>query len=510
MEKQSDQSELRKEKVELIRDLGINPYPYKYLPDTTASQIRQDYDAHGENTGKIYRIAGRLTAWRDHGNVTFAEIQDQSGTIQIYFQKSTLEDTKQKLANLLDLGDIIGIEGPSFKTRRGEITIRVSNYDLLTKTLLPLPEKRHGLQDPELKYRRRSEFLATDSEQREVFSKRSRAISAMREFLDKENFLEVEIPILQPVYGGASAKPFSTHINALNETSFLSISPELYLKRLIAGGFERVYSIGKNFRNEGLDRTHNPEFTMMECYQSFADYSDMMCLTEEMYSFIFNKVLGKTKIDYQNITGKEKIELDFTPPWKRVKMLDVVREQTGIPVGDLSEEQLRDRLRKLEDPTFFSKAVPRKDLDTWCWGDLTQALFSHYVEPTLIQPTFIIDHPRETTPLCKVHRLDSRLIERFEPFAYGYELGNAYSELNDPILQRKLLTEQVSSRESDEIPGEIDEDFCRAIDFGIPPTGGLGLGIDRLVMFLTNSHTIKDVILFPMMRRERQNGGREK
>ncbi len=497
----------RIEKLEVVRALGINPYPHNYKPNINTQTVLQRFEANSINSTESLSLAGRVVAYRNHGGIVFAELMDSSGKIQLYFKKDELDD--KQLLEQLDLGDFIGVRGNVFRTRRGETTIAVRNYTLLTKTLIPLPDKWHGIVNNELKSRRRSEYLATNPDAREVFVKRSRAITAMREYLDSRGFLEMETPLLQQVYGGASARPFETHVNALGQKFFLSISPELYLKRMIAAGIDRVYTICKNFRNEGIDRIHNPEFTMMECYQSYADYNDMMELTENMYAYIFNKVLGKTKISYSDPeSDKGEMELNFTPPWKRVKMLDKVREDTGIEVEHLSEEGLRERISKLENEEFFRKTVPREDLKRWNWGELVGGLFSYFCESSIVQPTFVIDHPKETTPLCKIHRMDERLIERFEPFVYGWEIGNAYSELNDPIKQRSLLEEQLTNRKDDEIPEEIDEDFLRAIEFGIPPTGGLGLGVDRLVMFLTNSYAIKDVIFFPLLRREESYGGK--
>lgn len=499
--------QLRREKTERIRGMGINPFPYRFDPNCSCVDAVSSYN--DDQKGQRYRMAGRLVALRDHGRSVFAEIQDQTGRMQIYMEKPSMQQSQLGVLDSTDLGDIVGVEGEVFRTRRGQVTLKVANYQLLAKALLSLPDKRHGLQDPELVYRRRTEYFIANPEAREGFVKRSKAISAMRSFLDSNRFLEVEIPSIQPVYGGASAKPFRTRVNALGQDNFLSISPELYLKRLIAGGFERVYTICKNFRNEGIDRTHNPEFTMMECYQSYADYSDMMKLTENMYADIFQKVLGTTKISYGNQeTGKGNVTLDFTPPWRRAKMLDIVAETTGIEVGSMNDVQLRMELSRTNDEGFFAKAVPREDLGRWSWGELVQSMFEHYCQDNIIQPTFVIDHPRETTPLCKIHREDPRLIERFEPFVYGWEIGNAYSELNDPSLQRSLLEEQVRTRKDDSIPGEVDEDFCRAVDIGMPPTGGLGLGIDRMAMFVTGSATIKDIILFPMLKREDNQNGR--
>ncbi len=498
-----DAIEVRKEKLVRINALGINPYPHHYSPNATSRFLREQYEAGSLDKEKRYDIAGRLMAWRDHRKIIFGEVQDHEGRIQVCFEKEQFHGSQAELLSLIDLGDIVGVSGNVFQTRRGEITLHGKEYALLTKTLLPLPEKWNGIKDLELKYRRRSEYATMNLEMRDVFTKRSRGISAMREFLDAKGFLEVETPLLQPVYGGASAKPFKTHINVIDTDYFLSISPELYLKRYIAAGFNRVYTICKNFRNEGIDRTHNPEFTMMECYQSYADYNDMMKLTEEMYAFIFEQVLGSMKVMYRDPeSDKGEMEINFTPPWKREKMLDLVHEYAGIDVAHFNQKGLQERILAIEDETFFRKTVPRDDINKWSWGELVGALFSHYCENQLIQPTFVVDHPRESTPLCKIHREDPRLIERFEPFVYGWEIGNAYSELNDPVLQRSLLEEQVKNRVNDDIPEQIDEDFCRAIEFGIPPTGGLGLGIDRLTMFLTNSYTIKDVIFFPLLRKE--------
>ncbi len=490
----------RLEKLECMRKHGINPYPYRYGSRIHTATLKIQYEA-GTLTQIQHRIAGRLESYRDHGKSAFGEIHDESGGVQIYFDKGALSDRARTLLDLLDLGDFLGVEGAMFTTRRGEATLRVQDYQVLAKAIRPLPDKWHGLQDPELKYRRRSEYLVTNPDEREHFRKRSKAITAMREFLDAQGFLEVETPLIQPIYGGASARPFTTQVNALGEEYYLSISPEIYLKRLIAGGFERVYTICKNFRNEGIDRTHNPEFTMMECYQSYADYTDMMELTENLYAHIFTKVRGTTKITYQDPESQAgMVEINLTPPWRRITMLDAVNEYAGIDACMLSEKELRDRISRIEDKEFFNKTVPRDHLERWSWGELVQALFGYYVEHKLIQPTFVIDHPRESTPLCKIHRTDERLIERFEPFIYGWEIGNAYSELNDPVRQRTLLEKQRAQSTNDEIPDVLDEEFLRAIEIGIPPTGGLGLGIDRLAMILTNAYAIKDVIFFPLMR----------
>lgn len=494
MERETVLIKERKRKLEEIRKLGIESYPYRYDVTHHSKDIKNQHYKLVNEPEKI-SMAGRLMTLRLMGKIMFADLMDGDGKIQIYFSKKTLGDG-YGLINKLDIGDFIGASGTVFKTKTGEITLNVENYQLLCKSLRPLPEKYHGLKDPNLRYRQRSLDLIANPEVKEIFKKRSQAITAMRQFLDSKGFLEVETPTLQPVYGGASARPFVTHINALDQDFYLSVSPELYLKRLIVGGFEKAYTICKNFRNEGIDKIHNPEFTMMECYQAYVDYNDMMDLTENMYEHIFNKVNGSTKINYQGT------ELDFKSPWQRIKMLDAVRQHTNIDPENMTEEQLRARLKKgdlaLE---FYRNKVPLDDINRWSWGELVAALFEFYAESKIIQPTFVIDHPKETTPLCKLHRTDCRLIERFEPFVYGYEIGNAYSELNDPVLQRTLLEKQASKgRGGDETAHQMDEDFCQAIEYGMPPTGGLGLGIDRLVMFLTNQSQMKDVILFPLMK----------
>jgi lysyl-tRNA synthetase, class II len=365
------------------------------------------------------------------------------------------------------------LSGNVFRTRSGELTVNTHDYDVLCKSLRPLPDKHSGLKDSEMRYRHRSLDLIMNPEVKRNFIIRTKAIDAMRNFLNSEGYHEFETPLLQPIYGGANARPFVTRINALDVPAYLNISPELYLKRLIVGGLDKVYTICKNFRNEGVDRTHNPEFTMMECYAAYRDYNDMMKLTEEMYADIFNKVLGTIKVNYQGT------EIDFSPPWERISMYDAVGRYAGIDAADISTDN-------------------DEDMDK---GTLVQKLFEEHCEKHLIQPTFVIDHPKESTPLCKEHRDDPDLIERFEPFVYGVEIGNAYSELNDPLLQRYLLLDQEESRMlGDEEAHPLDEDFLTALEYGMPPTGGLGLGIDRMVMFMTDSRSIRDVILFPFMK----------
>lgn len=486
----------RIKKLEEIRKSGINPYPYSYDPKDYAKEIISKFFIlkDGEETDYKTKVAGRVMSIRQMGKIYFMDLQDISGRIQLFFRENTLGRDKYNLVKKLDLGDIIGAEGNIFKTKSGEVTVNVLEYSLLTKAIRPLPAKYHGLKDMELRYRHRYLDLVMNPEVKEVFVKRTKAIAAMREFLDKYNFLDVETPTLQSIYGGASAKPFETFLNAQKRKLFLSISPELYLKRLIVGGFDRVYTICKNFRNEGIDKTHNPEFTMMECYQSYADYNDMMRLTEEMYAFIFQKVNGSTKVVYHDEESDiGEVELDFTPPWRRIKMLDLVKEYTGLDTENMAKEQILSE-------AFSKNLLEGEFYNNWTKGELILELFGKYCEKKLIQPTFVIDHPIESTPLCKPHREIPWLIERFEPFVYGIEIGNAYSELNDPLLQRKLLEGQTKSRSNGEEGYQLDEDFCMAIDHGMPPTGGLGLGIDRMTMFLTGKSSIRDVILFPFMK----------
>jgi lysyl-tRNA synthetase, class II len=487
-------------KVKALRVAGIDPYPHSF---SRTSWIAEAQHLEGADGDKLITMAGRVMARRGHGRLAFFDIQDGSGQIQLLISKGTVGSSLFTLLDLIDTGDFIGAEGRLIRTKAGELSVAVEDFKLLTKTLRPLPDKFHGIRDPELKYRRRSEFLLVNPPARKVFERRAAAIATVSSLLSEERFLSVEIPVLQPVFGGAAAKPFITHVNALDRDYYLSISPELYLKRLVAAGYERVFTICKNFRNEGIDRTHNPEFTMMECYQAYADYMDMLALTERIYARVFETVLGTTRVSYGDVeAGREPVELDFSPPWERVTMVDMVRRHTGLDVDAMSESELRERLVDGAVPElFFEKHVPRNKIDNWSWGELVQELFECFAEGQIVQPTFVMDHPRESTPLCKVHRRDPRLIERFEPIVCGFEIGNAYSELNDPIVQRQLLEEQVrEAGTNEELPPEVDDDFVRAIELGIPPTGGLGLGIDRMVMLLTGTDSIKDVILFPFVR----------
>ena len=481
----------RIKKLQEIKKLGINPYPYKYDVNTTISFLKEKYSniAAHEKTRKLYSVAGRIMSLREMGKASFGNIEDFTERIQFYIRED--EGKKQyQLFKLLDVGDVIGIEGNVFRTKKGELSIWVKKLTLLVKCLHPLPEKWHGLKDPEIRYRQRYLDLIMNRNVKEIFVKRANIINAMREFLNTKGFYEVEIPTLQLYYGGAAAKPFVTHCNALDMDLFLSISPELYLKRLIVGGFEKVYTICKNFRNEDIDRTHNPEFTMMECYQAYADYNDMMKLTEEMIEYIVKKINnGKTKIRYGDYV------LDFKVPWKRMHMAQAIKKLTGIDVKKLTDKELKNIALEME--------VDLKDAKTR--DEIINEIFEQKVQEHLIQPTFITDYPRSICPLTKVHRKHAELAERFEGFVLGMEIANAYSELNDPAEQKKLFEEQEKARKAGK--EEIwppDYDFVTSLEYGMPPTGGLGIGVDRLIMILTNAPNIREVILFPLIKPKKE------
>lgn len=479
----------RLRKLKELRSAGINPYPYSFDKKDNAQDLQEKYaKLKNEQKAKYTaKIAGRLINSRELGKIAFGVLQDGSSKIQIVLQeKETPDKVREFFKKYIDLGDFIGLTGEVFRTKRGELSILIHSLELLSKSILPLPEKWHGLQDKEERYRRRYLDLIMSPEVKEVFEKREKIIDSIREFLKERKFKEVDTPYLQTVYGGASARPFKTHMNALDIDLFLSISPELHLKRLIVGGYEKVFTIARNFRNEGIDRWHNPEFTMMEIYQAYADYNDMMDLTESLFEYVCKKVNGSTKV---NIKGKE---IDFKKPWKRMTMLEAIKKYAKIDAGKMSADELSE----------FIKENHVKSIGN-SWGLSVQAIFEHFCEEKLEQPTFIIDHPVESTPLCKLHRSDKtgRLIERFEPFCMGTELANAYSELNDPILQRKLLEEQQKMLSAgNEEANPYDEDFVNALEIGMPPTGGLGIGIDRMIILLTGSESIRDIILFPFMR----------
>ena len=491
MGRQEEVVKERLRKIEELRKQKINPYPHIFKKKDDAEELQQKYKnlKPEQKADASVTIAGRLMSIRDMGKIAFGVVQDGSGRIQLVLQDP---DTPEKnftfFKKYIDLGDFIGVEGSVFRTKRGELSVLVKKAEIVSKSLQTLPDKWHGLEDKEERYRKRYLDLIMSPEVKQVFDKREKILDAIREFLKSKGFNEVDTPYLQTVYGGASARPFTTHLNALDIDLYLAISPELYLKRLIVGGYEKVFTIARNFRNEGIDRWHNPEFTMMEIYQAYADYNDMMELMEDLYVYAAKKVNGSTKVNFR---GKE---IDFKKPWKRLTMTEAIKQYAKIDVENKSARELFEIMRE--------HRVEKKG-DTWGWA--VQSLFEHFCEEHLEQPTFIIDHPLETTPLCKTHRNDKfcRLIERFEPFCMGAELGNAYSELNDPVIQKKLLEEQQNLlKEGNEEANPYDEDFVTALEIGMPPTGGLGVGIDRMIMLLTGQDSIRDVLLFPFMKPE--------
>ncbi|WP_055668819.1 lysine--tRNA ligase [Desnuesiella massiliensis] len=482
----------RVKKLNKLYELGVNPYPYGYKNITHTKDIFDNFENIKEE--QEFTLAGRVILIRRMGNATFANIIDEKGKIQIFLSKKQIGTESYEILKLIDAGDIIGVDGTVFKTQTGEITIKVNQFELLSKSIRTLPEKYHGIQDADLRQRHRSLDMIMNEGVKERFIKRSKAITVIREYLNNLNFVEADTPVLDTKYGGGEAKPFTTFVNALDCNVFMNVSPELYLKRLIVGGIERVYTFARAFRNEGIDRTHYPEFCLFECYMSYADYNDMMKLMENMYEYVFNRVNGTTKIQYGDA------EIDFKAPWKREKMCDLVKKDTGIDVETLTREEI---IKSIKDNELLIESQNEGLVIAECSkGELIVNLFEVYSEKKLIQPTFVIDFPRESSPLCKIHRHNSDLIERFEPYAYGVELGNAYSELNDPLKQRILLHEQASKlRAGLETASPMDEEFAVAIDTAMPPTGGLGIGIDRMIMFLTGSYTIKDVIAFPLIKR---------
>ncbi len=482
--------QIRQTRIQKLADLadkGVNPYPYKFDKTASAKELQEKYKdlPAGEETTDVYSVAGRVMAIRNTG--MFIDLMDDTAKIQIFSHKENLPEEQLKILKLVDIGDIVGFTGTIRRTPRGELSIKSTDLKLLSKALLPLPEKHHGLTDVEIRYRQRYVDLIVNEDVRDTFRKRSLIIQKIREFLAKEGYLEVETPILQTMASGANARPFTTHHNALEMDLTLRIALELYLKRLIVGGVsERVYEIGKCFRNEGIDTRHNPEFTMIELYQAYADYNDMMTLTENMVAYVAQEVLGTTKIQY----GEH--EIDLTPPWDRKTMIGAIKDATGIDFLEIySAKQAIETARRLHVPVE----------DNMNWGQVVDAVFEEKVEPGLIQPCHIIDYPREISPLAKVHRDNDRLTERFETRVNGWEIANAFSELTDPIDQRMRFEAQAKAKaEGDEEAMDIDEDFINALEYGMPPTGGMGMGIDRLVMLLTNSPSIRDVIAFPTMR----------
>jgi lysyl-tRNA synthetase class 2 len=479
--------EERRAKLDELRDAGIDPFPHEFGDRTAVAEVLERHAAleAGEETDEQVRLAGRLTGRRGHGKAAFLDLTDRSGRVQLHARKDVLGDAYERLVGL-DLGDVVGVEGAPFRTRRGELSVRVDGWTLLAKSLRPPPDKYHGLADVEQRYRRRELDLIANDDARELFLGRTRLVTAIRRFLDERGFIEVETPVLQPLYGGALARPFTTHHNALDRDLYLRISPELYLKRLIVGGLEKVYEIGKDFRNEGVSHKHNPEFTMLETYEAYADYNGVAAMTEELVAHAARETIGTTTIERDGET------IDLTPPWRRVKLRDAILDETGI---DIAQADDRDTLAARMREQGLDVA------DTAGWGKLVDELLSKRVEPKLMQPTFVLDYPVELSPFAKGHRSEPGLVERFEAFIGGVEVANAFSELNDPDEQRRRFEQQQRLEAAgDEEAHPFDEDYLQALEQGMPPAGGMGLGIDRLVMMLTGRGSIREVVLFPALR----------
>ncbi|MGI5921818.1 MAG: lysine--tRNA ligase [Syntrophomonadaceae bacterium] len=481
-----DISELKKvrlEKLQELRSLGLDPFGHRFDRNETTVNIRENCDSMG---GKKVRIAGRIMSKRRHGKAGFAHLQDLTGQIQLYFRKDDVGEEKYELFKSLDVGDILGIEGFVFRTQKGEPSVHVEDFTYLSKSLNPLPEKWHGLKDVELRYRQRYVDLIVNPQVKDVFIKRSLIIKEIRKFMDNLGFLEVETPMMHPIAGGAVARPFVTHHNALDMNLYLRIAPELYLKRLIVGGLERVYEINRSFRNEGISTRHNPEFTMLELYQAYGDYTTMMEIAEQLISSVVLKINGSMKVEFE---GQE---IDFTPPWRRVTMLEAIKENTGVDFAVIKDDaQAREAARSLH--MHPGDNQPR--------GEIINEVFEEFVEQKLIQPTFVYGHPVEVSPLAKRNAQTPEITDRFELFIMQREIANAFSELNDPIDQKQRFQKQVEKRAGGDAEAHMmDEDYINALEYGMPPAGGMGIGIDRLVMLITGSTSIRDVILFPTLR----------
>lgn len=476
---------VRREKLAELRNQNREPYGGRYERTHMAADILNNFAKLENNT---IATAGRIMSKRGMGKASFAHIQDATGQVQIYARLNDIGEEAYELFGKLDIGDIIGVSGKVFKTRMGEITVATENLQLLAKSLRPLPEKWHGLKDVELRYRQRYVDLIVNPEVKEVFVARSKIIRAIRSYLDARGFLEVETPMMHGIAGGAAAKPFITYHNTLDMNLFLRIAPELYLKRLIVGGLEKVYELNRNFRNEGISTRHNPEFTMLELYQAYADYEDMMNLTEELIAYVAEQVFGSMEIEYQGS------RIDLTPRWTRLPMLEAVKLYTGLDFNLIkTAKEAREAIKQEQLNLEIEPAAT--------WGAILNEVFEAFVEPRLMQPTFITDYPVEMSPLAKRKKDNPELTYRFELFIYGREMANAFSELNDPIDQKERFLKQVEKRSAgDEEAHMMDEDYVTALEYGMPPAGGLGIGIDRLIMLLTNSPSIRDVILFPLMR----------
>ena len=475
----------RRLKLEGFRASGVDPYPHDFPDRTEISAVRNQHDSleAGAETDEVCRIAGRLTARREMGKQAFLDLRDGTGKLQVQARVDGLGQEEFDSIVSLDLGDILGVEGTIFVSKRGELSVRATSWTLLSKSLRPPPEKHHGLTDTETRYRRRELDLIANEESRELFRLRAKTVTGVRSYLDQAGFVEVETPILQPLYGGALARPFTTHHNSLDRDLYLRIATELYLKRLVVGGIDRVYELGRDFRNEGISMKHNPEFTMVEWYEAYSDYDDQARRLEELVSGVAKEVLGTTEVERD---GKK---IDLAPPWRRVTLRDAIREESGI---DVMEHPSRDELAA----AMGGEVDPEAG-----WGKLVDELLSKQVEPKLIEPTFITDYPVELSPFAKNHRSEEGLVERWEAFAGGMEIANAFTELNDPDEQRRRFEQQAEELErGDDETQPYDEAFLEALEAGMPPTGGVGLGIDRLVMILSGATSLREVLLFPAMR----------
>lgn len=481
----NEQMQVRIDKMHKIEEHGWNPFGYRFLYTHRAADIAAQFDELSEKETEV-KMAGRIMAIRGHGKTCFMDMQDKTGRIQVYVRKDVIGEENYALIKLMDIGDTVGITGTAFRTHMGELSIKANSVEMLSKSLRPLPEKWHGLKDVETRYRQRYVDLIVNPEVRDTFVKRSQIIRSVREVLDSHDFLEVETPILNTIAGGAAARPFISYHNALDMQVYMRIAPELYLKRLIVGGMDRVYEMGRVFRNEGIDNRHNPEFTSVEIYQAFADYRDMMDLTEEVVVKTAEKVLGTTTINYEGTT------IELASPWKRMSMIEAVKEYSGKDFTNVTD---------LEEARAIAKELNVAVEPSFGIGKIINACFEEYVEDKLIQPTFITGHPKEISPLAKSNPENPEITDRFEAYIYGREICNGFTELNDPIDQKERFLKQVEERANgDEEANMMDEDFVNALEYGLPPTGGLGIGIDRLVMFLTNSSTIRDVLFFPTMK----------
>ena len=481
----NEQMQNRIDKMHKIEEHGWRPFGRRFEWTHRSADVKEQFETLAEAEAEV-KMAGRVMAIRGHGKTCFMDMQDKTGRMQLYVRKDVLGEEDYSLVKMMDIGDTIGVTGIPFRTHMGEVSIKVVKMEMLSKSLRPLPEKWHGLKDIETRYRQRYVDLIVNPEVRDTFVKRSQIIRSVREVLDSHDFLEVETPILNTIAGGAAARPFISYHNALDMKVYMRIAPELYLKRLIVGGMDRVYELGRVFRNEGIDNRHNPEFTSVEIYQAFADYRDMMDLTEEVVVKTAMKVLGTTKITYEGV------EIELASPWKRISMIDAVKEYSGKDFTNVTDlEEARAMAKELNVPVEPSFGI----------GKIINACFEEYVEDKLIQPTFITGHPKEISPLAKSNPENPEITDRFEAYIYGREICNGFTELNDPIDQRERFLKQVEERANgDEEANMMDEDFVNALEYGLPPTGGLGIGIDRLVMFLTDSSTIRDVLFFPTMK----------